>query len=191
MELQRTLGFGEEVREFCFAPGGARLAAASNAKVWIADAATGKPQVTLDGGRVSALRWSPDGKHVAASFTDRRVLLWDVTSKKPAARAFAATGSKVGIAAGLAFSPDGDRLVTGDAGFKILRVWDVAGAGEVAAISCGKSTACNVAFIDDNQVICAGNGKTISIFDLTTKKESAVWDAHEQGIDRLVASDDG
>jgi len=174
-----------------FAPDGKTLAVGGGSLLLV-DAASGKATTLRPkGSPVRTLRFAPDGRRLAASFIDRTVKVWDLPGKKPP-RSFAASGAKVGIASGLAFSPDGARLVTGDAGFQVLRVWDVANASEVGLVKCGKSVAWNVAVLPDGKrAVSAGAGKSLCIWSLADGTELKNIDGHTKAIECLAVSKDG
>src|SRR5208282_5025920 len=71
-------------------------------------------------GKVTAVAFSPAGKHLAAAWPDGTIRLLDVATGKETA---SLAGHAV-TAQGLAFTPDGVTLVSG--GGLELRLWDVA-----------------------------------------------------------------
>lgn len=70
---------------------------------------------------IERLAWSPDGRHLAATTSDRRVVLWRLDERRPVwERSWAAPEIAV---TGICFAPDG-RMFTGGAG---LRAWSLDG----------------------------------------------------------------
>jgi WD40 repeat protein/tRNA A-37 threonylcarbamoyl transferase component Bud32 len=104
-----------------FSPDGCRLTASGNndrIKVW--DVASGREQATLRGLHLwsETVAFSPDGDRVFAASGNRHVKVWNVFTGQEVA-----TLALPGPCLGIAFSPDGLRLMA--LGYKALQVWDV------------------------------------------------------------------
>lgn len=106
-----------------------RLIAASSGdgvvRVW--DPATGERQFQMDSGTsaLNALAWSADGRHVAAGAEDGTAHVWEVGEEEARRVAtLTAQDTRNGVQ-GVAFSPDGTQLVTGDVGVASMIVWDL------------------------------------------------------------------
>jgi WD40 repeat protein/tRNA A-37 threonylcarbamoyl transferase component Bud32 len=115
------------------------------------------------------LALSPNGRWVATTWFDDR----DRRSEKEVTIWEVATGQKLAtlplFAApvwGLAFSPDGSRLVTGSEDH-VLRIWDVQTAVEVQQLRSPEERI--LAFAPDGRVlVTAGKDRTIRIWDVET-----------------------
>jgi WD40 repeat protein len=110
-EIVRTLPVGAAA--LSFHPNGRRLAlAALTQSVSVFDVTTGELEIELIGhvGAVTSVVYSPGGRWIASASDDRTVRLWD-----------GQTGLEQGVAEfdtqvkALAFTPDGRRLLTGNA----------------------------------------------------------------------------
>src|SRR5215218_8415185 len=110
-----------------------RLVAASSAgtaRVW--DAETGAVRYTLRGhsGFVLSVSWSPDSSRLVTGGSDGTAKVWEIGSHPVRERwSLSAHESKSGIV-GVAFSPDGTRVVAGDAGRSAVKVWDLGPTGD-------------------------------------------------------------
>ncbi len=107
-----------------------------------------------------SLAFSPDGKTVAAGYSDGDAKLWDWRAGKTIA-AFPHGGPPAGGAA-VAFSADGTMVAVGDGNG--ARVWTV-GGGEDAATALSPA-AYSVAFSPDGKTVASGGPRTICFWDL-------------------------
>ncbi len=147
--LLTLVGHTAAVNAVAFSPDGARIVTASDdktAKVW--DAATGKELVTLVGHRDRVLRaaFSPDGTRVATTSPDKSARLWDAVTgqqlKGPQDPAYEENWPWPW--SGLAFSPDGKRLLTSvvstscNCVYEIrANIWDTSTGQELQALTSG------------------------------------------------------
>ncbi len=133
-EVRQFKGHQHEVRWVAVLPDGKRFVTAGQdglACLW--DVATGKSVRPLGNGEAGgggAL--TRDGRHVAQSWSDNTIRLFEVETGNEVRRF---TGYK-GWAAGMAFSPDGRRLLSGSEG-KTIYLWDVATGKEVCQFDGG------------------------------------------------------
>jgi len=72
-----------------------------------------------------------------------------------------------------AFSPDGARILT--TSYKILRIWDVASAKEIAVLRGHEAAISHAHFSPDGaRIVTASDDKTARIWDVASAKEIAV-----------------
>ncbi|MFL5799047.1 MAG: protein kinase domain-containing protein [Actinomycetota bacterium] len=119
-------------RGVSWSPDGRLIAAGSagNARVW--DAEMGTLQHTLRGhtGTVFAVAWSPDSSRLVTGGSDGTTRVWKIgTDDARAQWSLSAQETKSGIV-GVAFSPDGTRVMAGDAGISAVKVWDLGPTGD-------------------------------------------------------------
>ena len=109
----------------------------SSVRVW--DAATGKLEERLLGhtGVVITVDWSPDSRRIVSGGSDGTARVWEL-EVHPTQRTVEVEGRQVYLLAaqqtqsGLfaAFSPDGERVITGDVGIAAVKIWDLSLEGD-------------------------------------------------------------
>src|SRR6266508_2655605 len=127
----------EEALAVAFSPDGTRIATAVHLEAQTWDAQTGEPLTRLSGhtGDVLAIAYSPDGRWIATGADDETARVWDAVTGESlltlAGHAAGAGASVDPILPGVdqvAFTPDGDRLLTGGAD-GTARLWDIGPTG--------------------------------------------------------------
>ncbi len=157
------------------------------AKLW--DATSGKQLSTFVGhaSRILAVAFSPDGKLLATSSSDRMVKLWNVE-----------TGQELATLKGhqsdvwtLAFSPDGKLLASGG-NDRSIRFWDVASRREVARLEAHSDSIYSVAFSPDGQRLASGSyDNTVKLWDVITRQELVTLKGHKDHVLFVAFSPDG
>ena len=110
------------------------------------------------------MAWSADSRQLAVTEEQGDVRVHAVTPSAvgPTVQISASTS---GGLVGVAFSPDGSRLLGGDIGVTAARVWDVspAGSAEVRNVR-GAHDAHGVAFGPDGRLFTVGAGASVSVY---------------------------
>jgi len=156
--------FPGATRPAIFSPDGRHLVAAREdvgVGVWELGREAPLFEVDITGLTPSALCLSPDGRLLATAHTggeQRKARLWRMTWGEPVLELTVSTGAESAImrlAWGLAFSPDGRLLATGDsAGF--VKLWDV-GSGDLRReIPAHSKAITSAAFSPDGRVLVTG-----------------------------------
>jgi WD40 repeat protein len=108
--------------------------------------------------------FSPDGKQVVSSSSDRTIRLWD-----------AATGAALQTLEGhtdyissVAFSPDGKQVVSGSDD-RTVQLWDAATGAALRTLEGHTSYITSVAFSPDGKQVVSGSGdQTVRLWDAAT-----------------------
>lgn len=167
-----------------FSHDGRRLFVAGNAssiQVWNPESAKLEEEIPLGGeNRVYHLAASRDGRWLAAhSWHDRsRIMLWNLADKS---NAVIATGNRPDdggdAIGGLLFSPD-SRLLAAAHRKGRVRLWDPESRQETRTLRLARGF--SLAFTADGRWLAAGD-QTISLWDTSTWKQAASWDARSAG----------
>ena len=127
-ELFTLEGHQWGLRDVAWSPDGRWIATSSiDATVRIWEAETGDLQFTLFGhaAEVVGVDWSPDSTRLATGSSDGTTKVWRITDDGTTELlSFSAQDTRDGVR-GVAFSPGGDRVMTGDLGISAVKVWDV------------------------------------------------------------------
>jgi WD40 repeat protein/serine/threonine protein kinase len=179
---------------YCLAvsPDGKRVASSSvndekSFAVW--DARTGEEIRVIRGNssHLHRIRYSPDGRFLAAGCTDGTVKIWDANTLE-LLRTLDAHRAPV---YGLAFSPDSVYL--GTAGFdSTVGIWETATGAPVRTLRGHTGAAMGVAFSPDGRrVASSGYDKTVRVWDAATGEEKITLRGHTELVSHVAFSPDG
>jgi WD40 repeat protein len=186
-----------------FSPDGKRIVTASDNKVRIWDAATGRPigeGLKGHGDAMTRVAFSPDGQRVVTASRDGTALIWDVESGQPIGEPLRGHEDWVASAA---FSPDGKRILTASKDGTAI-VWDAHIGKPIGQPLIGHGAALyGAAFSPDGKrIVTASKDGTARVWNAESGKsigkplnghKAAVYDAafSPDGNRIVTASQDG
>jgi WD40 repeat protein len=146
----------------------------STVRIWEAD--TGRPRFTLFGhsAGVVAADWSPDSTQLVTGSSDGTAKVWEIT-EEGTREVLSLSAQERGGGLWVAFSPDGQRVMTGDQEITAVKIWDVSTSGdqEWANLPAASEEPSGVAFTPDGRQVVAGSGAgSVTMWDAETAERS-------------------
>jgi WD40 repeat protein/DNA-binding SARP family transcriptional activator len=159
------------IMDAAWSPDGQAIATAGfDGGVRVYDGGTGHQRFSIHGtgSHTFAVDWAPDSARLVAGKSDGTARIW-VLDEEGAREviALSAHDTRKGIE-GVAFSPDGTRVLTGDLGVTAARIWDVGidGSAEVANLPAVVATAGAVDFTSDgSQLVATSGAGSVTVWD--------------------------
>ena len=167
--VNTLVGHTDTIKSVSFSPDSQFLVSGSSDKtvrLWKAEAGTASVLCevkTFQSRKVNAVAFSPDGKHVIGG-TDLQVLMWNVDSGENVKKFSVKEkrGTTVRDILSVAFSNDGQRIVSGHGDLKV-RVWDVASEEVIQTLPV--DDAHSVSFSSDDLHVMTGS-YTVQIWEV-------------------------
>jgi WD40 repeat protein len=171
------LSRGEE-RGVSWSPDGRFVAAGSNDSIGVWRAATGRLQHTLlgHGGLVWSVASSPDSARLVTGASDGIVKVWEIEERGVRELwTLSAGGTRTGVS-GVAFSPDGSRVMAGDLSVSSVTIWDLGPSGDAEWVNLPAAGFPAAEFTPDWRRVVTGSSETrfggaVTIWDLRTERE--------------------
>jgi WD40 repeat protein/DNA-binding SARP family transcriptional activator/class 3 adenylate cyclase len=140
----------------------------------IFDARTGRQRFALLGhlGSIESVAWSPDSTRLVTASQDGTAKVWLVTERGGPRElvTLSAQDTRIGVA-GVAFSPDGRQVMTGDAGIAATRIWDVSitGDAELANLPAVVFFPSAATYTPDGRhLVATGPAGSVNVWDVAT-----------------------
>ena len=175
------------IRDVDWSPDGRWIATSSlDGGVQIWDASNGGLRFTLfHDGAVMTAEWSPDSTRLVTGSSDATV--WEITGAGGRELfSLAAQDLSAGGVSGVAFSPDGDRVMAGDGGITAVKVWDVTRNGDAEWLNAAGDPGwvTSVAFTaSGREVLASGEDGSVAVWSVDTGQRLRSFEPHETSSD--------
>ncbi len=197
-----SIANGGSGRDAAWSPDGRFLATSSvDGTVVVSDAATGSRRFAIEAhtAPVNALAWSPDSGHLATASDDGTARVTEIAADGAGATTSVAAHDTDRGLVSVAFSPGGDRIVTGVSGRTSVKVWDVGATGGSEWLNVAghgvRPGASALAFTPDGDaMVVGGEDGTVASWDVTSGRRlwsSGPVSAERSAVDQLAVSPDG
>jgi WD40 repeat protein/serine/threonine protein kinase len=158
-------------------------------EIKVLDATTGQEIWSLKGQRVN-LAFSPDCKRLAG-ISGGTLKVWDAETGKEIL-SFQGAASNLGFNEAVAFSSDGNRLVSGSDDAAVAKVWDAQTGEELLSLKGHSGAITRAAFSPDNKRIATtSSDATIKVWDSQTAQELLTLAGHSFRDNGVAFSPDG
>ncbi len=167
----------EFVSDVDWSPDGRWIATSSgDSTVRIWGARSGRSRFTLFGHKseVVAADWSSDSKRLVTGSSDGTAKVWEIDAEGTR-ELVSISAQERGGGLWVAFSPDGDRVMTGDQEITAVKIWDVSrsGSAEWANVPADARGLGGVEFTPDGGGVVASNGDgSLTVWDTETGERS-------------------
>jgi WD40 repeat protein/DNA-binding SARP family transcriptional activator/tRNA A-37 threonylcarbamoyl transferase component Bud32 len=170
-------------RGVAWSPDGRLVAVSSEgtARLWDAETGTLRYRLLSHSGSILGVAWSPDSSLLVTSSSDGTAKVWKIGSDGVRERwSLSAQETKSGIV-GVAFSPDGTRVMAGAASISAVLVWDMGPTGDAEWANLPAPGDPAAEFMPDGRRVVTsswegraerrGYGRAVTIWDLQTRRE--------------------
>jgi len=184
----------EEAVAVAWSPDGRWIASSSlGVETRLTNAETGLDHVGMprEGGEVFALEWSRETGQLATGARDGTVRVWEVDDDEVVEQAAVSSPEGVG---GIAFSPDGTRILSGDVTVTDAEVWDVglAGGAEWANLATSTGGLQKAVFTPDgDRVVVSAHDAEAVVWDLGTGRPGSTLGEDQDSAFEIEVSPDG
>ena len=164
---------GRQIADIAWSPDGDLVAAGADQTLMIWEAATGELRHSLSGHTafITSVDWrpGPSSRVLVTGGEDGAARVWRI-EEGGATRTMSLLSSEMTNVTGLAFSPDGTRVMTGnDLASPGIKIWDVSPAGDAEWVNLPADIYGEARFISARRLLASGGGGPLS--DLVT-----LWD---------------
>jgi WD40 repeat protein len=128
------------------------------------------------------IAFSPDGKLVAAEDDRKGLCLWSTATGRPYRRF-----PRLEIGHGIAFTPDGKRLISGG---RYFQHWDIASGRELRR-SPRLDEVQAVSFGPGGKTVAMADGRTVRLWDASTGREIRQFRGHQATLYAMAIAPDG
>lgn len=133
------------------------------------------------------LAWSPDGKMLASSSSDKTIRLWVVETGQECRKLEGYSNRNLSVA----WSPNG-RTLASEAYDNAIFLWDVITGKPYELLEGHSKRVCSLAWSPDGQTLASGSfDNTIRLWEVENRKQARVLEGHYKEVNWINWSPDG
>ena len=120
-------------------------------------------------GSILSVAWSPDSSRLITGGSDGTARVWEIREMEPRELMSLPAQETNSLITGVAFSPDGTRVMASDADTSLVKIWDVGPVGDAEWANVPVPGASLVEFMPDGPRLATGtlSGDVVTIRILT------------------------
>ena len=171
--LRLEADWSDQPSNLSWSPDGRYLAGGGFPRVW--DARTGRVRFSLFGHTdvVFDVDWSPDSSRLVTGAFDGTAKVWEITEGN-APELMSLSAQDTTLVLGVAFSPDGTRVLSGNGDISAAKIWDVSPSGDAEWANLPTIPPWNdVEFMPtSHSVLASGINDTVNLWDPKAPKSA-------------------
>jgi len=130
-------------------------------------------------GVITSVDWSPDSRRIVSGGSDGTARVWELELHRTRGtvevegRQVYLLSAQTQSAVFVAFSPDGQRVITGDIGIGAVKIWDLSlqGDAEVANVPTDELAPVDVAYLPDGDVVASHSNGSVAVWNVDRPTE--------------------
>ena len=162
-------------RVVSWSPDGRYVAAGSENATRVWDVGTERLLHTVVGqaGSILVVAWSPDSSRLVTGGSDGTARVWEIRESGVRELWSLPAQETSSFIAGVAFSPDGTRVMASDADSTVVKIWDLGPTGDAEWANFPAQRAYQVEFMPDGRRLVTSRryGDAVTIWDLETGRD--------------------
>lgn len=195
-EQALTLEHDTDLHDISWSPDGRWILTSTfESQAHLFDAATGEPRFTLSGhtAAVNIVDWAADGSRIATASDDGTAKVWEVSDGTVQESLSLSAHDTVDGVTGVAFSPDGQRLLVGDREVATAAIWDVSvgGDAEWANVAVHPQAPVALAVAPGGDVVTSHPDAAAALWDPATGEVVRTLGPDSPPVDHVAVSHDG
>ena len=193
-ELLVLEGHQGGVNDVAYSPDGRWIASGSDdetAKIWHAD--SGAIAYTAFGhtDAIADVDWSPASDLLITGSWDATAIVWEISDAGPRQLWTLASQDLRGGIGGVAFSPDGTRVIGGQNSSVAVKIWDISVDGDAEWLNLPPGYFGGLDFMSSGELVASADGGSIDLWDVRNRERVRTIGNHGDGVFAVDASPDG
>ena len=151
----------------------------SSVRVWDANAGELEERLTGHTGVLTSVDWSPDSRRIVSGGSDGTARVWEL-DVHPTRGTVEVEGRQVHLLSAqqtqsgmfAAFSPDGDRVITGDIAIAAIKIWDLSVDGDAEVVNVPTAELLGpveVGYLPDGRIVVPNDRGSVGVWEVRSE----------------------